>query len=393
MDTNFPDSTEEPETVSPETSLEELSPPAVASVFFTSWKIYSATEAFKPRAPRKFVVQNLLPQPGLAMAFGRSGDQKSLLILDMCVCVAAGIPWLAPVHGNKFKSRKTLQSPVLWLDFDNGKDVMDERVEAAFRGHSLPRSTPFNYVTVPDEWLDISQTKPVQSLAQLGRAFSYKLIVIDNLGAVEGGVDENSSKMAQIMGRLRWAAQFIGATFVIIHHPHKDYGQNSNIGDLLRGHSSINAALDTSLLIERDSNDRTQLIIRGAKSRGSDIQTFGAKFTYTHRSSTEELYSTNFHGYVVEDKTSVTAARNKIIDLLTRNGAMNQNSIVNELRAQASRSRVFDLLEKMEAEGLLVISRGMHNSRVYGLRVHPVTDSRKMDLIRQLLTFTPESDE
>ena len=48
--------------------------------------------------------------------------------------------------------------------------------------------------------------------------------IIDNLGTVSGGRDENSSEMVDVMANLRWAAQESGATIWIIHHARKGTG-------------------------------------------------------------------------------------------------------------------------------------------------------------------------
>jgi len=43
-----------------------------------------------------------------------------------------------------------MQSPTLWLDLDNGSEVLTERLAAFARCYQAPNDTPFYWLTFPN---------------------------------------------------------------------------------------------------------------------------------------------------------------------------------------------------------------------------------------------------
>jgi hypothetical protein len=104
-------------------------PPPVAGTANVPWTIYTLADAYKLRPPLDFLVNDLIQVPTLALVYGPPGSLKSLLIADMQVCVAAGIPWLSPKDPRQDTARRTLRAPTLWIDLDNGKRRTHERLK------------------------------------------------------------------------------------------------------------------------------------------------------------------------------------------------------------------------------------------------------------------------
>ncbi len=77
------------------------------------------------------MVERILPIPCLAKIYGPPGTLKSMLLMDLAVCVAIGRPWL---QGGDLPPFKTVQSPVFWLDLDQGEAIMLQRLGALSRG-------------------------------------------------------------------------------------------------------------------------------------------------------------------------------------------------------------------------------------------------------------------
>src|SRR5690606_14690163 len=153
--------------------------------------------------------------------YGAPGSLKSMLLSDLCCCVAAGTPWLAPMPGDSVKPGLTLnttQAPVLWIDYDNGVRYVDERFDALSKAHGLSPDDPVYYVSMQKPKLDASNDEMVEDLAKLIRRCGAKLVVIDNLGLVSGDVDENSNKMGQVLMNLRWLAETLQIAIIVVHH-------------------------------------------------------------------------------------------------------------------------------------------------------------------------------
>ncbi len=285
------------------------------------WRLYTLEDAYKPREPRKYVVAGLIKMPSLTIVYGAPGTLKTMLLIDMAACVASGQPWLPSVPKQDSQpgqpGRQTYQAPILWCDFDNGGDEMHERIEAIARALGLKPDARFYYVTMPDPWLDASDydSESFTELLAAATNVEARLIIIDNLGIVSGDVDENSAEMAQVLSALRRLAEVTGAAVVLVHHQRKASGIKGRTGDTLRGHSSIEAALDLALLIEREEQ-AASVTIKATKVRGADIFPFGAMFTYEHKEGTDELARARFFGIEIEDLTSDAAIRRVIVEAL-----------------------------------------------------------------------------
>lgn len=267
------------------------------------WPVYSLADAYKPREPLRYVVHGLFPLGSVSVIYGSPGTLKSLLMADCTVCVAAGKPWLTPMIGAGGEAKKTTQHPALWLDFDNGAARTHEHFDALGQARSLPADTPLHYVSMPSPWLDMSQRETGDELAAFITHFGAKFVVIDNLGVVSGAADENSPAISQVLSNFRRVAELTGAAIVIIHHQRKSVVPGARRGDSLRGHSSIEAALDLALLVEREEQADT-ILVTATKVRGASVYPFGALFTFDHRQDSDELSAARFYGVPVEDTKS-----------------------------------------------------------------------------------------
>ncbi len=258
------------------------------------WQIFSLKDAYAPRPPLSWVVSGLLALPSLNVVFGPPGTLKSMLLTDLALCVATGKPWLTPLPGEPARPFATTAAPVLWLDFDNGQRLTSERFEAIGRAHDAPESAPLFYVSMPSPWLNASDILQVDGLAMRVLRLGAKLVVVDNLSTVAGGKDENSAEMVGTMSNLRRLAEKSGAAVVVVHHQRKSNGLKGREGDTLRGHSSILAALDLALLLERAEDDL--ITLKSTKTRLTDVMPFAALWTFEHKPDSHELQAARFFG-------------------------------------------------------------------------------------------------
>ena len=240
-------------------------------------QIFTLSDAFKPREPLKYLIDGLLPEGSLSIVFGAPASFKSLVLGDAVVHVAVGHSWLG---------RSVIQSPVLWVDLDNGKRRTHGRFEALARELGISEEPNFHYVSMPTPFFNAGNSKDVTDLEQRIRLMNIKLVVIDNLGIISSGVDENSDQMITIMGNLRCLAEKTGAAIVIIHHQRK-YTGKGRAGETLRGHSLIAAAIDLALLVTREEGSDT-LRIKSTKDRDVEVLPIAADFTFEHKIGTKE---------------------------------------------------------------------------------------------------------
>lgn len=333
------------------------------------WQIYTLADAYKPRAPLLYLVEGLVTVPSLNMVYGAPGVMKSLLVADLCICVASGKLWLPPQTTKAPAGRVTTQTPILWCDFDNGKRRTDERFDALGHTRNLPTCTPVNYVSMPTPWLNATETLMIEELCLRATRLGIKLLVIDNLGTITGEADENKGEMIQVMANLRYIAERADLALILLHHQRKSNGATGRPGETMRGHSSIEAALDLALLIEREEHSDT-ITIRSTKTRDIDVHPFGACFTYTHKPNTKELETAYFEGVEIEDQTSNKAVENAIIDSLTAKRPQTQKELtisVKQRLATVGVHRIQTTIKNLESLGTITSTPGPHYSVLYDL--------------------------
>jgi len=349
------------------------------------WQLRTLKDAYEEREPWAYVVDGLIQMPSLGVVYGGPGSLKSMVLADLCVCVASGTDWLEPLPGERGDNMVAIPIneplPVLWIDFDNGTRRTDERIEAMARTRDLPVDTPIHYVSMPRPWLDISQTPIVAELASLIKWLGAKFVVIDNLGLVTGDTEENGAGMAQVMGNLRWLCEDTGSAVFVIHHQRKSSGMTSGVrkGESLRGHSSIEAALDLALLVERKEGSDDITIIP-TKVRGYnqfDENGLGAFFTYEHREGTYDLARTRFWRVApqTKERKDLDIISDTIFEVLRESGSMLTETLINAVRDDMASqpggkapgiNRVRGLISKMVKAGELVQSASS-NKRFIGL--------------------------
>jgi RecA-family ATPase len=241
-----------------------------------------------------------------------------MLLGDMAVCVAAGRSWL---------QREVIQSPVLWIDFDNGQRRTHERFAALARARSLPDNTPLSYVSMPQPWLNAESPEDIEKLMNRIVKNNIKLVCIDNLGLISMGAEEKSDAMIPIMANLRLLSEQTGAAVSVIHHQRKGTSVNSRAGDSLRGHSGIEGAIDLALLVTREECGNW-ITIQSTKTRDVEVLPFMAEFRYDHKIGSNELQTASFVKIELEDRTSDAAIEKALIDICNENPVITQKKAV-----------------------------------------------------------------
>lgn len=346
------------------------------------WKLRNLNDAYAERPPTRYVVDKLFSIPSLNIVYGAPGTLKSMLLCEAAVCVASGQPWLSGLpteDGSSVKAFRTIKAPVLWIDYDNGARRTDERFEALAKARGLPVDAPVHYVSMADPWLKATDGLIIAQLVNLIIDIKAKLVVIDNLGLISGDADENSADMTEVMGNLRKLAEWSGSAVVVIHHQRKG-AMADRQGDLLRGHSSIEAALDLALLVTREKQD-PKLVISPTKVRGASIaESFGAEFTYDHKQGTWDLEKAKFFGVPISSAKEIENKEIANAVLIALNRLINNGEVATQKALVAATqsyietetdikkpgvNRIRGVIDGMEQEGLLKVDGGSKTTKIY----------------------------
>lgn len=354
------------------------------------WELRGLADAYREKPPREYLVDGVLPLPSLSILYGFPGDLKSMLVLDLACCVAAGKPWLTGLPGQDapefahyevnsntweledpkpVKAYDCKRSAVLWLDIDNGLDRTERRIEALGKAHGLtPDAHTFKYLSFPSPPFLGDDADKVEMLTALALQTNSKLIVVDNLLAVSGTADENSSQIGATMAGLRHIAEHAGAAVVVIHHRTK--GKTDRAGNALRGHSSIEGSVDLALKVDRNVTDDSEVSLLATKSRDTLVKPFGALWCY--RSNGNELIRARFFGtgsIVTKAVNSDEKAHSAVLEHFTPGDKVTAREIIDLCadKGIAGESMARTAIKKLCDDGSLKLQseRGQANAKIY----------------------------
>ena len=158
------------------------------------------------------------------------------LATDLAFHIGSGSDWF---------DHRTAACPVTYVMLE-GEGALQTRMEAweKFNNRTVP--TNFRAIMEPFHLADPQQ---VEELAvQLPKG---GVVIIDTLNRAMPGLDENSSAdMGRSLTGLKRLQEATEGLVLLVHHTGKDPSKG------LRGHSSLHAALDGAIEVERTTNGR-----------------------------------------------------------------------------------------------------------------------------------------
>jgi hypothetical protein len=179
--------------------------------------VVEAAQMVEP-GPRRWRVQDFLPDGFPAILHGDGGQGKSFLGLAMGSCVVAGLPFLG---------EDVVRGPVLYLGWELDGDEFSRRAYQIARGLGFDKP--------PSGLLYGKAAAPLAQILDDVRshvlARGVGLVVVDSLGPACGGDTQSERLILPTMGALR----SLGASVLCIDHQSKmqqgqDYGQKTPYG-------------------------------------------------------------------------------------------------------------------------------------------------------------------
>lgn len=227
--------------------------------------------------PLRWMVRGVLPIDGLAALYGPSGSGKSFLVLDIAAAIAAGaFDWFG---------RRVTQCPVTYCALE-GEAGMGKRVAAWSKHNNKPVPDGLRFVAQPFDILDGSDVsdlaKAVQSAGGAGG-----LVILDTLNRAAPGADENSSvDMGRIIAAAKRLQSLSGGLVLLVHHTGKDTTKG------LRGHSSLYAALDGAIEVNKTDIRREWSVAKSKDDETGSVHAFKLEVvTVGHDDEGEEITS------------------------------------------------------------------------------------------------------
>lgn len=217
-----------------------------------------AADAVAKAPPLGWLVRGVLPATGLACIFGASGSGKSFLALDLCAAVAEGVRWF---------DCKVMAAPVVYVALE-GEAGFGQRVRAWELHRARPMPDKLRFVMQP---FGLLANEDVTALADAVQASGCAggLLVLDTLNRAASGADENTSAdMGAIIDGAKALQTRCGGLVLLVHHSGKDASRG------LRGHSSLIAALDTSIEVTKTDAGQAWKLDKSKDGRDGITRTF-----------------------------------------------------------------------------------------------------------------------
>jgi RecA-family ATPase len=187
--------------------------------------------------PLKFVVEGLLPQ-GLGILASPPKYGKSWLVLDLCLSVAAGKPFLG---------RPTHRGGCLYLALEDSFHRLQERMNKVLGGGKAPGN-----FTLSTRCADLSSGLTGQLEAHVKAHPDTALIVIDTFQKIRGAAGKETAYSADYreVGQLKQFADRCGLCLLLVHHLRK-MDDNADVFNRISGTNGIAGAADTMLVLSR----------------------------------------------------------------------------------------------------------------------------------------------
>lgn len=186
--------------------------------------------------PLQWVIRDVLPASGLAAVWGPSGSGKSLLVLDMALAMASGQDWFG------YRIKKPVKVVYCALEGESG-------ISGRVKAHHKRYECNVENIKYLLESFDLRKPGDVGQLiiSIKEQGFDGGVIILDTLNRAAPGSDENSSKdMGDIISGGKVIQDALGGLILLVHHSGKDATKGE------RGHSSLRAALDSSIEVKRN---------------------------------------------------------------------------------------------------------------------------------------------
>lgn len=196
--------------------------------------------------PISWAVKGLFPQKGLGLIYGASGAGKSFLALDLAAAIAEGRPWFG---------HRTQAAPVIYLCLEGAGGFLG-RIRAWEAANGRPLTPLVGFIQEPFSLLNPENVLELrQAIRQFAKSNTCVLgppvIVIDTLNRAMPSGDENSSSaMSAVLEACSLISETSCGLTLLVHHVGKDPDRGA------RGHSSLIAAVDASLVVVRSGKGR-----------------------------------------------------------------------------------------------------------------------------------------
>jgi hypothetical protein len=187
---------------------------------------------------------------GLYVVAGEEGAGKTMLNLNLAVCVCLGKPWLG---------RTVMQGKVLYLDNESEREQFKERIQKMMKGEKLLPGTFKILFDAP-----VMEAKYVEAEIE---AFKPSLVIIDSFYLATNAKEKDNDSLKEVLRQLKGLSHKYQCVIQFITHFHKGTRFEKLHQDMIVGGGSQNRIVNGSLLMRTSDKDETLRILKPGKLR------------------------------------------------------------------------------------------------------------------------------
>lgn len=204
--------------------------------------------------PTEWLIPGVIQKAGLTVTYGAPKSYKTFTVLDRALHLANGRPW---------RGLEVRRTRVLYVVAEGAPGVGPRA--SAWCDRWEARMDGVDWITVAPNLFDERLGADTFVLAEIIAELGSEHVVFDTFARSTAGADENSGKdMGLIVDHLTWLIEQTGCGVELVHHTGKDAARG------MRGHSSLQGAIDTSIEVIGDRHAVNARIV-DQKNAESDL--------------------------------------------------------------------------------------------------------------------------
>lgn len=239
--------------------------------------ISAASLAGKPIPQREWLVEGTIPHKQVTLLYGDGGVGKSLLALQLAVCVATGKRWVGLA---------VEQGKAMYLGAEDDQDEMHSRIAAILDAAEMDfydlGGLYFRSLLELNSSLLVEQKKdkiePTELLTKIKRELETqrpRLLVLDTLANLFGGNEIDRAQVTSFGTMLKRLAMDYDCAIVMLAHPSKS-GMESRRGD--SGSTAWNNVARSRLYLEFPTGDDADPMERILSLKKNNYGPLGQKY-------------------------------------------------------------------------------------------------------------------
>ncbi|VVC03446.1 AAA domain protein [Candidatus Bilamarchaeum dharawalense] len=309
--------------------------------------------------PNNWIVDGYIPKDSIILLAGKRGFYKSWGALHLALAIASGKPFLG-----KYPA---LLYPVLYLDEENGVNVLKERVMQIKQGMGLEGSVE-NLCFSSFAGFKISNAQAKLALETFIKQHGIKVIIVDTLRRIISSEENDAGEINSIFTNLiRPISSEYGVTWIFLHHLRKGMAGKvpTDLLDELRGSSELANYADGVIIFEKPPKTEARFNIVHGKCRNAQAQEARiVELKFEEKSVKFEVLGTAQAIVDAADECASTILRhlevNSIEDFKT-------HEILEVMKAQQhSKATITRALAILDEQGKIVREKKGHYRRIIG---------------------------